>query len=108
MCGCEHGLPPPPLGADATDAVIAGLFGNEPQAGDYNSGATKGAELRGGGVERAVFGKYARLREAVARMGLERAWDMTPLLRVSEVATRLGCLMRVYAYMGEVVVYCAV
>lgn len=27
--------------------------------------------------------KYAGLRKAVASMGLERAWDMVPLARVS-------------------------
>eukprot|EP00903_Cladosiphon_okamuranus_P016856 g15544.t1 len=89
ICGCEHGLPPPPLGADATGAAIAGSLGNEPQAGEDNSGGTKDAELRDGDVERAVIDKYARLREAVARMGLERAWEMAPLLRGNELMAEL-------------------
>lgn len=87
MCG----LLPPPQGADATGAAGTGSVGSEPQAGDDSGGANKDPELRDGGAERVVIDKYLRLREAVARMGLERAWEMTPLLRVSEVSMRLGC-----------------
>lgn len=89
MCGCQHGLPASPQGADAMGATLPGLVGNALQADGDTSGSNKDAELRDGGAERSVMEKYARLRETVARMGLERAWEMTPLLRVSEVAVRL-------------------
>lgn len=90
---CE--LPPAPQGADATGATVAGTVEDEPQAGGDDGDANKDAELQGGGAERAVVDKYSRLREAVAGMGLERAWDMTPLLRVSEPSMPRLCWMGV-------------
>lgn len=85
MCGYQHGLPAPRQGS----------AGDESQADDSGD-ADKDAGMWDGGGERAVIEKYASLRKTVARMGLERAWDMTPLLRVSEVVIHVGCcLMRV-------------
>lgn len=86
MHGCQHGLSSPPPGADAMGDTITGSDGKEIQADGLRGDANKDVEQRNGAAERSVINKYARLREAVARMGLERAWEMTPLLRVSEVA----------------------
>lgn len=88
MCGCQRGPTPPPVGSDATDATLSGSIGNDQQANGDCGGATNNAELQHGNKERSVIDKYDMLRKAVARMGLERAWDMAPLLRVSEVAMR--------------------
>lgn len=91
MYSCQHEPPPPPPpGADTTGATLTGSVGNEPQADGASGGANKDADLRDGVAERSVIDKYARLRKAVARMGLERAWDMAPLLRVSEISIRPG------------------
>ena len=84
---CE--LPPPHQGVHSTGAAVARSVGNEPQADGDNGGANKDTQ-QDGGAERVVIDKYSKLREAVAQMGLEKAWDMTPLLRVSEVPMRLG------------------
>eukprot|EP00752_Nemacystus_decipiens_P004071 g3726.t1 len=86
MCG----LPPPPQGADATGATAVAESGrNTPQACGDSSGANKGEDLRDGSADQAVIEKYSRLRKAVARMGLERAWDITPLLRGNELMVEL-------------------
>lgn len=95
MCSGEpQGLPTPPSGADAANAPRdeeqQGLAGNSPKVDVYNGGGNIEAEVWDTGKERSVIDKYARFRQAVARMGLERAWDMAPLLRVSEDATYSG------------------
>lgn len=83
---------PPPTGADATAASAARHQeqatlddGALTSSADGDIGvANVDAEWLEGGKERPVMAKYARFREAVASMGLERAWDMAPLIRVSE------------------------
>lgn len=89
--------PPPPTGADAAGATchqeqaaldggtIVSSVGKGPQA-DGDGGANIDAEFREGGKEQSVIDKYTGFRKAVASMGLERAWDMAPLVRVSEVS----------------------
>lgn len=103
MCNIEQpkaaplSTTPPPTGTDA-----AGATRNQEQvalnggalagsADGDNGGANIGAEFWEGGKERSVMDKYSRFRKAVASMGLERAWEMAPLARVSVVLVVFRC-----------------
>lgn len=67
--------------------------GNAPQVDVDTGGANTKAEFCDRDKTRSVIDKYERFRKAVASMGLERAWDMAPLLRVS------GCAICLLGYL---------
>ena len=89
---CElgyHALPPGSAGYHSTDEGQSG--GRKP---DTSAFVGTRAGLDGPKDEGAVIEKYAGFVDAVTRMGLGRAWEMTPLLRVSIMTLRQVC--RVY------------
>lgn len=87
---------PPPTGTDAAGATRhqeQAEFDGGALAGSADvddGGANTDAEFWEGGKERSVMDKYGAFRKAVASMGLERAWDMAPLARVSEVLVNVS------------------
>ncbi|CAN0024767.1 unnamed protein product, partial [Hapterophycus canaliculatus] len=95
--GQEHGSPPrlPPSLARAVttsatghrnQAAVGGVAPSTPAGiggpvAGSNGDANRHENFREGGRARSIIEKYMGLRKAVARMGLERAWEMAPLLR---------------------------
>lgn len=98
MCDIQQPRPPPSsptptttTGTDAADATHCqeqAAFGGgslTSSADGDNGGANTDVKFQEGGKERSVMDKYMGFRKAVATMGLERAWDMAPLVRVSKI-----------------------
>ncbi|CAN0438056.1 unnamed protein product [Ascophyllum nodosum] len=84
---CElghHALPPGSAGYHSTDEGQSG--GRKP---DTSAFVGTRAGLDGPKDEGAVIEKYAGFVDAVTRMGLGRAWEMTPLLRGNELMAEL-------------------
>ncbi|CAM9641777.1 unnamed protein product [Ectocarpus fasciculatus] len=73
---------------DVAAATSSSSAGSGPPPGEGKRGE-EDEPFREGGKERAVIDKYAGLREAVASMDLERAWDMVPLARGNELMAEL-------------------
>ena len=85
-----------PAGSPSTAST-----GKRTREDEGKGSAEQGVESEQGGNEPAIIEKYIRFEKAVATMGLGRAWDMAPLVRVSELAVarrarlaRLGDALR--------------
>lgn len=75
--------------ASTSTSTSTASTGKRARGDEYEdrSSAEQGVESDqgGNGSESAIIEKYVGFEKAVAAMGLERAWDMAPLVRVSQL-----------------------
>ena len=85
-------------GAAASTGTSTASTGKRARGAQGKGSAEQGVESEQGGnrSESTIIEKYIGFETAVATMGLGRAWDMAPLIRVSELAAAeracLACL----------------
>lgn len=79
--------PPQATGSVAAANSSTASTGKRTRGDEDNGSAEQGVESEqgGNGSERAVIEKYIGFGKAVSTMGLGRAWDIAPLIRVSEL-----------------------